>query len=218
MTEDIVAGLPLPQRLALSYAPSRSRRPFLALLALDARLAGIVRQASEPMLAQMRLAWWRETLTAERGRRPAGEPLLELLESWAGEEQALTGLVDGWELLLAEPPMAAALIAKFGEARAAPFAALARLNGVAESDMAARAGLIWALADLANGLSHAGERDAALALAREIAQPLPRLPRSLRPLAVLAGLARRSLARGGRPLLHGPASGALALRLGILGR
>jgi phytoene synthase len=40
----------------------------------------------------------------------------------------------------------------------------------------------------------------------------------LRPLAVLSGLARRSLARGGSPLLDGPGAMLLAVRLGIAGR
>lgn len=219
MTQEIAAGLPLPQRLALSYAPFRSRLPFLAFLALDARLAGIVRQVSEPILAQMRLAWWRDILAKEPGERPSGEPLLELLGSWAGEEQALACLVDGWEFLLAEPPMASAQIEMFGQARSAPFAGLARLTGVpVDAEAAGQAGMGWVLADLANGMSNADERNAALGLARENTDVLPRLPRALRPLTVLAGLARRSVGRGGKPLLDGPASGLLAMRLGIVGR
>jgi hypothetical protein len=44
------------------------------------------------------------------------------------------------------------------------------------------------------------------------------LPRTLRPLTVLTGLARRSLGRGGAPLLDGPRAALLAMRLGIAGR
>jgi phytoene synthase len=44
------------------------------------------------------------------------------------------------------------------------------------------------------------------------------LPRALRPLTVLAGLALRSLARGGAPLLDGAGATLLAVRLGIAGR
>jgi phytoene synthase len=40
----------------------------------------------------------------------------------------------------------------------------------------------------------------------------------LRPLTVLAGLARRSLARGGAPLLDGSGAILVAMRLGITGR
>ena len=39
-----------------------------------------------------------------------------------------------------------------------------------------------------------------------------------RSVAVLGGLARRSLARGGAPLLDGPGSALTAIRLGLTGR
>jgi hypothetical protein len=38
----------------------------LALLALDARLAAILRGRREPIAAQLRLAWWREMLDGRR--------------------------------------------------------------------------------------------------------------------------------------------------------
>ena len=46
-------------RLALAYAPAEARPAWAGLLALDARLAGVVRAAREPVLGQLRLAWWR---------------------------------------------------------------------------------------------------------------------------------------------------------------
>ena len=85
MIEDAVSSLPLPQRLALSYAPRASRNAFAGLLALDTRFAGIVRHAREPMLAQMRLAWWRDVLAKPAAEWPTGEPLLALLAEWQGE-------------------------------------------------------------------------------------------------------------------------------------
>ena len=86
-TDSLLGSLPVLHRLALTYAPARATRPTLALLALDARLAGIVRSASEPMLAQLRLAWWREQLEIDLTARPAGEPLLAVLESWRNNRQ-----------------------------------------------------------------------------------------------------------------------------------
>jgi len=58
----LVASLPTASRLALAYAPAKARLQTLALFALDTRLAGLLRNSSEPMLAQLRLSWWRETL------------------------------------------------------------------------------------------------------------------------------------------------------------
>lgn len=219
MTDEIIASLPLPLRLSLSYAGVRSRSLFLGLFALDTRLAGILRQGREPLLAQMRLAWWRETLEKTPGNRPTGEPLLGLLSNWRGEEQALAGLVEGWETLLAEPPMPAGQILHFGQARGNAFAAVARLcDAAAHAEDAARAGLLWAMADFASGVTEPSEKEAALSIARNAAAQPARLPKTLRPLAVLAGLARRSVGMGGEPMLGGAAAGLLAMRIGILGR
>ena len=60
------------------------------------------------------------------------------------------------------------------------------------------------------------ERALVVDYGRSLAPPL--LSATLRPLAVLAGLGARALADGGRPLLHGPGSTLLALRIGITGR
>lgn len=219
MTDEIIAGLPLPARLALSYAPARSRSLFLGFFALDSRLAAIIRQGREPILAQMRLAWWRETLEKKPDARPSGEPLLEVLAEWRGEEQALVELTEGWEILLAEPPLPEQQILRFGQARGSAVAALARLSGEpAHAEPAARAGLLWAMADLASGVTEPSEKEVALSIVRRAAEEPARLPRALRPLAVLAGLARRSAARGGGPMLDGASTGLLAMRLGILGR
>ena len=219
MTEEIIAGLPLPLRLALSYAPARSRSLFLGFFALDSRLSLVIRQGREPILAQMRLAWWRETLEKDVDARPSGEPLLEVLAEWRGEELALVELAEGWEILLGEPPLAEQQIMRFGQVRGRAVAALARLSGEpAHAEAAGRAGLLWAMADLAGGVTEPAEREAALSIVRDVAQAPVRLPPALRPLTVLAGLARRSVAKGGRPLLDGASTGLLAMRLGILGR
>jgi phytoene synthase len=76
----------------------------------------------------------------------------------------------------------------------------------------------WACADLAAGLGDPEERALALEAARGLGSERIGLSRGLRTLAVLDGLARRSLARGGGPLLSGLPSGLLAIRLGLAGR
>jgi phytoene synthase len=214
MEPTLLRELPAPQRLALSYAPAAARGPTLGLLALDARLATALRQRGEPVLVQMRLAWWRETLAADPGGWPSGEAVLELLRGWR-DPAALVALVDGWEALLGEMFDAAAMEA-FAVGRVAGFAQLARELG-SDPAAAAAAARWWALGDLAANLSDPAERAAAVEVAAAL-PPIPRLPRALRPLAVLAGLARRSLGRGGVPLLDGPAAMFVAVRLGITGR
>lgn len=216
--ESLISSLPLPQRLALSYAPARARGPTLALLAFDARLGRAVRQANEPIMGQMRLAWWNEQLRLEADRRERSDELVAALDLLAGARGALHALVDGWELLLGESLDAEAIQA-FADARAEAFTALARLLVLPdEAEAVTRAMRCWALADLAAGTANEQERNAVLAIARTDRPRGIRLSRALRPLVVLEGIARRSLRKGGAPLLDGPGSALLAMRLGLLGR
>ena len=219
MSAELIHELPPPQRLALAYSPAAARTLTAGLLALDARIAGIVRQRGEVLMAQMRLAWWRDTLAKPAAGWPAGEPLLAQLTPWDGVRPALVDLVNGWEELLHDGPLPAAAMLRFARARAGAFAALAALlNNGAAADAATRAGVTWALGDLVTGLSDPDERAHALDLARDHAGPVTRLPRVLRPLTVLDGLARRSIRRGGAPMLDGGGAFLLAIRLGLTGR
>jgi 15-cis-phytoene synthase len=185
------------------------------VLALDVRLAQILRGRREPLGAQLRLAWWREMLERPQAQWPAGEPLLDSLRAWR-DPAALAVLPSGWEALLAEE-LTAEAIAEFTDARGRAFAALARELDVDASEDAAAAGRIWALADLAANLSAGGERQLAVDHGRSLGAP-PRLARALRPLAVLAALGAATLARGGGDLLQGPRRALLALRTGLTGR
>ncbi len=211
----LVEALPLSRRLALAYAPAENRAPMLALLALDWRLAGIVRSSREPMLAQLRLSWWREQLGTDGVAWPDGEPLLAALRSWDGRHGALLPLVDGWEALTGDAPLESFVFEQLAEARAEGFAALA---GEESAAVALRLGRNWALADLAARVSHPQERDAAHALARGQDWRGAHLPRPMRPLAVLHGLAARALRRGGNMDRIAPLDLVAALRIGLVGR
>jgi len=215
--EQTKAALPPPIRLACAYAPRKSRDLWLQFFGLDRRFAHVVATASEPMLAQIRLAWWRETLRQDSHERPHGEPLLESLSGWDAERASLAGLADGWEALVGEAPLDAAAFAALAGARAATVAALMRLVGEDESAAAAEAmGWRWALGDMAAKLSDATERDRVAALLRS-AEPVPRsMPRILRPIAVLHALDMRAL-DAGRPI-GGAGDFLTAMRVGLLGR
>ena len=210
-----MSELPAPQRLALAYASSRSRPPWLALLQLDARLAAMLRGRREPIATQLRLAWWRETLRRPPGEWPAGEPVLDALRCWR-DPSGLAALAEGWEALLSER-LAAREIAEFVDGRGRAFACLAEELGVMGVDDAAGAARIWALADLAANISDGAERELVVEYGRRLGCP-PRLSASLRPLAVLAALGAAALGRGGGELLAGPGSALLALRTGLTGR
>jgi phytoene synthase len=214
------AALPPPQRLAVAWSPRAVRPTMLALLIFDAHLASLVAGASEPMLGQIRLAWWREQLREAPDARARGCPELDALStSWRGEETALVTLVDGWEQLLGEAPLPEAAIGAFAQSRGESFAGLARLSGAIAAEKASTdAGRQWALADLAFRVRDAEEKARCRELYLGAALP-PRshLPRALRGLSVLAALALRSIARD-EPLLEGRGAALLALRVGLTGR
>ena len=209
MTVELAETLPLAQRLALSYAPGAAREPVLALLALDQRLAAILRSGGEPALAQIKLAWWRERLSESPARWPQGEPLLALLRDFPGGPGVLAEVVDGWEMLLGER-LSTAEIAQFADGRAAGWRAL---GGV----VAANAARQWALADLLLNLPEGDEANAVRAALATEPWHRARLPRDVRPLAVLHALARRAIQRGAGDLLNGPGALGTAMRVGIFG-
>jgi phytoene synthase len=214
------ATLPDAQRLAMAYATTTSRGPLLILMEFDLRLAEIVRSIREPLLAQMRLAWWRDELAKSPEERPKGEPLLAAFgEAWRGEEPALLELVNGWEELLAEPPLPAAAPENFAIGRASAFAAAARIAGAPDCDAAVTlAAQRWALADMAAKTSDIDEKAEVVATGLELGDTPVRLPRAMRPLLVLDRLARASLAAGGAPLMQGRRNILAAMRLGLFGR
>lgn len=163
------------------------------------------------MLAQLRLAWWREQLKADASGWPEGEPLLSALRSWGGKHGGLTALVDGWELLTGKAPLPAAALDGFADGRGEAFAALAGVIGAPDDQTVVReAGRAWALADLAANVADPEERQIAAELAES--SRAPRLSRAMRSLTVLEGLARRRLAG------LSPTSLLAAIRLGLLGR
>jgi len=216
----LVETLPVTSRLALAYAPARHRPATLAVLALDARLANLLRHSREPMLAQLRMAWWRETLGQDAAAWPSGEPLLAALGSWQGHHGALAALVDGWEALCGPAPLAPASLETAARGRGAAFAGLAQVTGCEEAaELAGRLGTSWGLHDLAMRLGNTQERAAARDLAeRDRSGFVPgRAPRPVRPVAVLRALAVRRLAKG-EEAASSPAAVPTAMRVGLLGR
>lgn len=215
MTDAPITLLPIAYRLALSYAPAKARENILSLLLLDNRLASILRNRGETIIAQMKLAWWRDRLGENPQNWPAGEPLLQRLREWEAEPHQLLGMVNGWEALLADRLDKSALH-EFAAGRAMAWQALAKPG---KGEVAAKIAHQWALADLSIHLDNADEAEMARSMALEAApSKTQKLARNLRPLAVLHGLTMRAMKRGSGELLDGPAAGFLALRIGLAGR
>src|SRR5215211_6804297 len=90
------------------YWPVELRPTFDALFAIDDAMGEVIARATEPALAAIKLAWWRERLEElDEGKIPA-EPRLQaaadelLTRSISGTR--LAELEGGWATLLEEQP------------------------------------------------------------------------------------------------------------------
>ena len=211
-------GLHPALAMAVAWQPEATRPMLSSMLAFDAHLGGLIARAQEPLLAQMRLAWWREQIARPPAGRAAGEPILAALrQHWTGAEPLLSALVDGWEELLGDPPLDADGVSRFAAARGMALGEFAaRASGEIFREPATGSGRRWALADFAFRTSHPIEREQALREAWRIDRG-EGLPRSLRGLSVLAALADRAITRE-EPLAHGRKAALVALRVGLTGR
>jgi phytoene synthase len=199
------------RRLALAYVRARMRPSVAALWRLDATFASILATGRDRMVGRIRLAWWREAL--ERLDREAAppEPLLRSLADHvlpadvSGAE--LAAMEEGWSVLLSDRPPTTGQLAGYASARGGLlFAYSARLLGDPEFPVEP-SGRLWALVDLARHSARPEEARAALAVAAPGADAT--WPRALRPLGMLAALARRDLARPGPPWQAGGAPGRM---------
>jgi phytoene/squalene synthetase len=81
--------------LGALFAPEPARSDLLALLAFDHELARTRSVTREPMLARIRLEWWREAVTEAAGTaKPRAQPIVESLSETVRRHQlAPQGLV-----------------------------------------------------------------------------------------------------------------------------
>jgi phytoene synthase len=188
-----MADLDPDRTLALAYVPAKHRAAVGALWRLDAALGQALAGGREPMIARIKLAWWREALERlDREPAPAEPVLREVAESLLpvipGAD--LARMEEGWSVLPSAETLGPHDLAAYAAGRGGRlFALTARLLGAALPGLE-EAGEAWALVDLARHCATAEDSDVALAAARE--RPLPRRwPSPLRPLGMLASLAAR---------------------------
>lgn len=160
--EPLVQELKLRDRerwLAALWAPAEARPALFALAAYDLEQQRIVAEAREPMLAEIRLAWWREQLEhLAAGRLAPPQPLLRALRRDARPRAvdlvALSAIEEGFLPLLTEGRLDALSMA---EARGGPLframatAILDRPLTNAEAQDAGAVGARWALVKLWRG-------------------------------------------------------------------
>lgn len=173
------------------YWPVELRPAFDVLFAIDDALGDVVAKATEPALAAIKLAWWRERLQELNAGKAPAEPRLQA----AADEllpRGVTGvdlavLEEGWATLLDAQPD----IEQIGNRGAALFRLASRLLGGSDSLIDAAARLYACESVRRRGLA-------------DVHRPMDELnqlaghcfPRKLRPLTALARLAARDARRG----------------------
>jgi phytoene synthase len=201
--------------LSILWAPADARPALIALHAHDLEQQRVVAEAREPMLAEIRLAWWREQLEAlSAGKAPPPQPILRALHQEARVRAAdltdLSRIEEGFLPLLTEGPLTALAMAQARGGplfRAAATVIAGRPLANPEAVAATSAGTRWALARLwRGGWGQAEDRLASLEPPAFPAAPSGPLPPSLRALDALAAQDWDRLETG-RPLARPAAPG-----------
>ena len=132
-----------------------ARADVVALYAFNNELARAPLVASQPLVAEMRLAWWREALAEIfEGRRVRGHPVAGALATLAGRRQvtreALEALVDARLRDLDGWPLKASEALDYVDATAGRLMGLAArvLSPEAAQDHVIQAGRAWGLSGL----------------------------------------------------------------------
>lgn len=213
MTQDLDAKLSEqdPDRwLSSRFAAEPSARADLvALYSLDNELAGVARKVRDPLVGEMRLAWWREALEGLIATGDTrGHPVLEALKAATLQMDAVAGLPDRYIAALEPADGDEALLARIDETDGVVMA-LAALR----LDPAAR---VEQVADAARALTLARSGQADRAAVREVLRrgqgALAALPPAAFPAVVHAALAM-AYAGSGKP---GPLGKRLRITWAVL--
>jgi phytoene synthase len=165
-------------------------------------MGAVLAGGREPMLSRIKLVWWRDALTRLDSHPAPAEPVLlgvaEHVVSRALRGDQLAKMEEGWSVLLKDEPLGPADLATYSAARGALlFRFSSTLLGFQMNETVKRAGEGWALADLARHSNDVDARAAYAAAAETLADVASRRwPAPLRPLGMLAMLARRDVDRG----------------------
>jgi phytoene/squalene synthetase len=190
---------------AALFAPEEKRRHLFALTAFYRELAHAVDAAREPMILDIRLAWWREALEGARLGKPRDHHVAQALAVTLSEhalppqifEQMIEARASEAE---AEPFADAAAAEEFADATSGALMRLAaRVLGVEADAVAREAGIAYALAGRSSG-KFANIDSAVLAKTHfDAARKMP-MPRAALPAYLPAALVPLYLKRPDPPL------------------
>lgn len=212
-----------PERtLALSYAREADRPALAALFALDDALAALLRTTSEPAIAQIRLAWWREEIARLVPGTPPAMPVLAGLSEHVLprgiDPVRLVLIVEGWEVLIEAQALDRNTLMNFAASRGGTLFAIG--GDLLDVPVDAAAGEGWALSDLARHLANVDEAAIAREFAQERLSVKRRWPRAARSLGAVAAIASMDLAlpSGAAPPIGSPKRVARLAWMRLTGR
>jgi phytoene synthase len=183
------------EQLSLAYAPARLRPYYAALLGFDAALGQAFKATNEVGLIQIRLAWWRDQLEKSNAREPMITALHDMMHNHDVKVETLIKIIEGWAVLLDDPPYDDATLLEYAQQRGAGvFAVAAELARCTVDD---QAGIGWALTDFARHCSDVETAKRAMAMACEALDGtvVVALPKPMRSFAVLTRFAQSDCQR-----------------------
>jgi 15-cis-phytoene synthase len=193
-----VAASDRDRYLAVLHAPATAQAGLFALFALDLELAHVVASTTEPMLGEIRLAWWREQLIRLDAAPAPAQPTLAALKAEVVPRdvtgRSLEPLEDAFLALLLDPAFDDIALERYARLRGGTlFGAAATVLG-GDAAVGALMGGVWALGELVrHGPPPAFARDTLEDIATRQSWTTPAEP-ALRPLLGLARLAQRDIA------------------------
>lgn len=145
--------------LTALFAPDAARPAFHALLAFAGELSRTAEAASQPMLGEIRLQWWRETLEGAFAGTPRAHPVARALAATVVPPMRILmdGMIDARaEDLYETPPPDMAALESYTLATDGALAVVLLLElGIADPAIAARArkvGAAWGLTSIVRTL------------------------------------------------------------------
>ncbi len=176
--------------LALGYASRHVREKLRALWAIDEAMAQNVATTQDPLIAQIKLKWWSERLSAGDVK---ASPLINALALAGVDVSRAAQMAEGWAHMLDEFPLSQSALSQYGQLRGKT---LFELAGMAPEQAEAGAG--WALVDFAFHCSDEKTAQAALSLAAGMLSPdvIGRISKSHKCVALLAYFARHDCEAG----------------------
>jgi len=159
----LIARFDRDRYLCTQFAPAERRADLFALYAFNLEIAGVRESVSDPLVGQMRLKWWYDSLDAivagSPPRQPVAEPLAEAVRRHGLPRAELETLIEARsDDLEAEQPVTLSEFEAYAERSSAPLLRLALAvlggGGPEAQDLCRSTAVAWALGGHLRAVPH----------------------------------------------------------------